>query len=288
MYKLMQKENKSRTITNSFVQKKEKHQYDKGNLLEIVMEGKKMQGTLLNQLNAMQRVKIDVALTETESQKDGICNFRKAKPRCITTKVAPSPGSLAIVAGGGFWGYTEDESITPTLNVTRDAKDHLWRAKLVQLLGNYSLQATLLPGVTEVTGPGGNTNAANWRAQVDDLENLGDTPTNAWYMVKAVEEHEKIHANSLLPALIDVSDKIEKKFNGLNVPMAAQSKQTALSQIKGQAAYVNAVQDARDLWDAKYVEYIDRDHMNRTPDAEHKIVDPMIKRIKGIAKARQW
>ena len=70
--------------------------------------------------------------------------------------------------------------------------------------------------------------------------------------------------------------------------MAAQNKQTALSQIKGQAAYVNAVQDARDLWDAKYVEYIDRDHMNRTPDAEHKIVDPMIKRIKGIAKARQW
>ena len=67
--------------------------------------------------------------------------------------------------------------------------------------GHYSLQARLLPGQSEVTGPGGNTTSANHGDQVTGLTTLGNTVGNNWYMLKAVKKHEAVHEKRFKPGL---------------------------------------------------------------------------------------
>ena len=214
---------------------------------------------------------------------------RKAKPATVVRKVAPSPASVAEL-DANTWGYTEDEIVVPTIAVSRDIKRGVWYTSLRKLEGHYSLQTQLLPGVTEVTGPGGNTDATNWQEQVYELNALGDHPgPSNWYMIRAVEEHEKVHANSLKAALDDVAVAIENDYTQLTVPLAGNPNATAaIAAVQALPEYADAATDGRELWDDKYLEYIDADHVGRTPPAEHKVVDPMVEQIKKVAKARAW
>jgi hypothetical protein len=88
--------------------------------------------------------------------------------------------------------------------------------------GNYSMQTRLLPAETEVTGPGGNTAAGNFCAQVTELKALGQCP-GAWYMLSAVVAHEHVHETRLLPALqnASVTPVLQAAIEALCVPDGA-------------------------------------------------------------------
>ena len=111
------------------------------------------------------------------------------------------PGAAPSNAlGAGTWGLTFPENVQVTIDIFNNAG--VWQPVLTGVIGNYSMQTRLLPGVTEVTGPAGNTTAANYCAQINDLNSLG-APGSVWYMLSAVVAHERVHARQFRTALID-------------------------------------------------------------------------------------
>lgn len=203
-----------------------------------------------------------------------------------TRLVPPSPASVAQM-DPNTWGYTEDERIRVNWHPQRES-DGLYHVKLDTITGDYSLQAQLLAGVNEVTGPGGNTTQPNHASQIGGLGSLGDTcPGDPWYMVAAVQAHEHVHETSLATALAVEKNNIEGLFAGITAP-GGLSPSVAKAQMAALPAFAAALQAGRDQWDAQYVNRIDADHTGRTPSAERRVVNPMIAAIRGEARKQHW
>jgi len=192
------------------------------------------------------------------------------------------PNALAAMAGGGYWGWCDTEVVKPNLHVEKAGTEY--KVKTVDFFGQYSKIVTLVPGVKEAGAP----SAANYMKMAKDLDSLGDGPDLEWYMLKAVDAHESVHESRLKPALAAVEATLAAKFTPLKVAESAtiNSEATAEAAIKAQPAYVTAVGECRDIWDAKYVTLITGDHNVLTPAAEHAVVDPKIKSINEWAKAQ--
>src|SRR5262249_51038178 len=117
-----------------------------------------------------------------------------------------------------------------------------------------------------------------------DLLNLDGA---AWYMTRAVDAHESIHADHMHDALNNVGDDIAQLFAALTVDQSvAATEKDAIAAIKAMPGYDAIVNSAdpndsqmRDLWDAEYVNLIDRDHYGPTQEAEADIVEPVINKI---------
>jgi hypothetical protein len=167
-----------------------------------------------------------------------------------------------------------------------------WCAFLQTVTGNYSQQTRLLPAEVEVTGPGGNTTAANFCAQATELKALGNCP-GAWYMLAAVVAHENVHATRFLPALQDatVTPVLRTAIEGICVPDAAgMTAASAATAIQGQAAFSAALTSALANWLAKILVLVANDHNAGGPTdaAEHGVVDPMVTTICNAAAANGW
>jgi hypothetical protein len=191
-----------------------------------------------------------------------------------------------------FWGYTIPESISPALTATVAAGT--WTASATNLTGNYSVTTRLLPGVSEVTGPGGNTTAANYAAQVRDLRALSPN-WGSWFMLRAIADHENVHAAKMAPSLSDAEAAINALFAALTVPDggAVNSAATAVAAIQATPAYATALTNAYNLWRARYFVRIAGDHNGTAGpsyDAERAVVNPMITRINNhaTAPAQNW
>src|SRR5205085_2451182 len=98
--------------------------------------------------------------------------------------------------------YGQTEAVSITVQFRACLQNGQWCAILESVTGHYAMQTRLLPGQTEVTGPNGNTTLANFCDQVTELNALGFCNTAQWYMLAAVVDHEHIHEQSLLPALL--------------------------------------------------------------------------------------
>ena len=77
---------------------------------------------------------------------------------------------------------------------------------MTALAGLWSQQTRLMPGQEEITGPSGDTTHENFCEPLRGMEMLGKEPgapngATAWYMVEAVEAHEHVHEEHLLPAV---------------------------------------------------------------------------------------
>ncbi|MCB1742231.1 MAG: peptidoglycan-binding protein, partial [Gammaproteobacteria bacterium] len=204
-------------------------------------------------------------------------------PRVIVAPGAPPSNGL----GACTWGLTFPENVDIDMQAVRNGPN--WVPVVTGLVGNYSLQARLLPGSQEVTGPGGNTTAANYCAQVRDLANP-HCPGMAWDMIRATVEHERVHARFFRAALVNRAAAIEARVEALSVPhaagMTAASAATALRALPGFAA---ARTNAQQVWLAQIlatgahgVGTINAD----TRAAERTIYDPMIRRICNFARGR--
>ncbi|TKC06958.1 hypothetical protein [Pedobacter frigoris] len=179
-----------------------------------------------------------------------------------------SPSAAAITMLGGDWGLALDESID--LEIGASLSDCVWKAVLKSAKGNYSVQARLVAGCSEVGG----TNSYNYCAQVTDLKALGNA-AGLWYMVSAVRAHENVHVTRILPSLNYVLSTIQANVKTLTVPAIGQTKAQAIAQLMSLAAFQAVKNDAETIWRDEYWGTVEADHLGSCLTAEHNIVDPV-------------
>jgi hypothetical protein len=197
----------------------------------------------------------------------------------------------AVAALGSAYGLTWEETVDITISARCDGGK--WTAEMTALRGNYSLQARLLAGQQEVTGPAGNTTQANFCQQVTELNCLGESPCGGhnWYMLAAVRAHEEVHATRFQPGLAAAAPGIETSVEGLSVPTAPGKTQAqAVAEIRALAGFAAAVSAARTAWVAQDDVLLAGDHAagGPTQQAERAVVNPMIATICAHAKANGW
>lgn len=209
----------------------------------------------------------------------------------VVTAVAP--GAAPSIPVGANWGLTFPENVTVTICAFRAGAN--WQATLLTANGNYSLQAQLLPGVLEVTGPPpGNTNLANYCNQLNDLHSLNSAGgAGTWFMISAVVAHENVHATRFLPALnhVSVLPVLQATIDALTVPHVAGMNQAgAIAALMALPAFATALTTAHANWLARILVLVAGDHAPGGPTqvAERAVVTPMITAICAHRTANGW
>lgn len=209
-----------------------------------------------------------------------------------TANAIAQPGAAPSIPLGPLdWGFTYPENVRVTIDVFNNAG--VWQPVLTGVTGNYSLQNRLLLGVTEVTGPGGNTTAANYCAQINDLNRL-TRAAGAWFMRSAVLAHERVHARQFRAALIHptVIAPLEAAIEAITTPVTAFASTALVAEIliRLDPRFNAAFTAAHANWLARILVLVAGDHTpgGRTDTAEHSIVDPMRRRICRHARTNGW
>jgi hypothetical protein len=193
--------------------------------------------------------------------------------------------------GAGMYGLTFEESVAVTIDATLDKVANTWSPKLETIVGHFSQQVGLLPGQDEITGPSGNTTKANHCDQAENLAALGNVVGNTWYMKKAVKDHEDVHAAHFGPGLKNAAPAITTAIEAASVANGPKMKKAqAIALLKADATFLAEVANAKTLWVAEDDVLLAGDHAAGGPcdKAEHKIVDPMLKKICQHAKKQKW
>lgn len=209
----------------------------------------------------------------------------------VATAVAPgAPPSIPV---GANWGLTFPETVTVTICAFRAGAN--WQATLLSANGNYSLQAQLLPGVLEVTGPPpGNTTLANYCNQINDLHTLNSAGgAGTWFMISAVIAHENVHATRFLPALghVSVLPVLQATIDALTVPhVPGMNQAAAIAALQALPAFAAALTTAQANWLARILVLVAGDHAPGGPTqiAERAVVTPMITAICAHRTANGW
>lgn len=194
--------------------------------------------------------------------------------------------TLDITTTSGVWGLTMPEDVEVNFYACKEGS--YYRAVVTAVIGNYSQQTRLLPGVSEVMGPGANTTSVNYCTQMLNLDALGNFNPPEWYMLSAVQAHEQVHADHFLPGLSSVVNVISYSINVLTVPYTGQPAAIAEDQIRSLPAFQTALSTAHVMWLAQTTILVANDHLTKTPQAEHNIVDPMISLICSFAMGNNW
>lgn len=212
-------------------------------------------------------------------------------PFNLANAIAQPGATPSNALGAGVWGLTFPENIQVTIDVFNNAG--VWQSVLTGVTGNYSMQTRLLPGVTEVTGPAGNTIAGNYCPQINDLDSLG-APGSVWYMLSAVLAHERVHARQFRTALIhpSVIAPLEAAIEAITTPVSILTPTPGFAEffIRLDPAFAAALNAAQANWLARILILVANDHLagGATDTEEHAIVDPMRRRICRHARANGW
>jgi hypothetical protein len=208
----------------------------------------------------------------------------------VTTTASISAGATPTHAlPADMYGLTFPEAVDVTITACKEGST--WVPGVLTLVGRYSMQTRLLPGQSEVTGPGGNTNRSNFCEQVTGLKGLGNRVGNPWYMISAVVAHEQVHETRFLPALNAVSARIVAAIEGVSIPDDGKMAEAdALKALQASAAFKAAVKTAYTTWLTEAARRVAGDHAGGGPTdrAEKAIVDPMIASICAEGKKSSW
>lgn len=189
----------------------------------------------------------------------------------FTTHAGATPSQSL---GSNDWGLTYPESVEITISACNDGVK--WNAQVQAVIGHYSIQTRLLPGVTEVTGPGGNTTSSNYCQQMNNLMTLGNSPVT-WYMLQAVKDHEAVHESHFFGSLAKIATPLKTAIEALSVPATGQDEPTAIAAIKALSAYATLKANAQPNWYNRILIDVTGDHgtLSPTEQAEWKVVNPM-------------
>jgi len=193
--------------------------------------------------------------------------------------------------GGGIYGLTFPESVDVDITAKLDKGAGTWSPEVTKLTGHFSMQTRLLPGQAEITGPSGNTTDANFCDQCTNLQSIGNTAGNTWYMISAVVKHEKVHATRFKPGLTNARTGIVTAVEAATVPdVAGMTKAQAITQLQADATFQAAVTNAQALWLAEILTLVAGDHAagGPTDKAEQTVTEPMRKKICSHAKKQKW
>ena len=213
----------------------------------------------------------------------------------------PTAGSISIVkdpaASQAYVWQTNKVGVCNTVSLTLDISafhectGNQWCATLEGLTGKYLQKERLYPGVTEVTGPLGNTTPSNFCAQVGELTaQAAPFSDGHWYMLSATKAHENVHQKRLKPALQNTATNIETLVEAICVPFSGQTLSAAVAQIKALPVFEDAAEQAADIWDAEYhLETSSDDNPGGAcDDAESLAVKDMVNSICNYASANGW
>ncbi|MGH2559051.1 MAG: hypothetical protein ACRDJH_08300, partial [Thermomicrobiales bacterium] len=211
----------------------------------------------------------------------------------LLAKVSTSvkSGAAATIGLGGDYGLTYPERVDASISAKLDKTAGTWSPKVKSLKGHYSLQASLLAGQTEITGPSGNTSTTNFCDQATALEKLGYGGGHKWYILKAVKVHEAVHAKHFAPALKAVEAAITANLEAVTVPHTAGMKSSkAIKDIQADPTYIAEIANAQSLWLAEILTRAAGDHASGGPTdtAEKTVTEPMRKKICRHAKKKKW
>jgi hypothetical protein len=109
-------------------------------------------------------------------------------------------------------------------------------------------------------------------------------------MIEAVEAHEHVHEQRLLPALEQTVPSILRELAGISIPDNGRlDAAAAATALEADAHFQSVLHEAYVSWIANVFDYVLNDHYGGLADqAEQKIVDPMIAAIRAEAEARDW
>ena len=206
------------------------------------------------------------------------------------------------------YGYTTNEFVEVDVTVCRSGSK--WHAVLEDIVGYYSERTRLLPpqqgppqqGVVqqEIRGPGFDTTESNFCEQLTNLHSLGSDPEPVrWYMIKAVVDHENVHAAHMLPALRNAASNIQGVIEGVSIDYTGQSRTQALTTLVSTPNFAQALRDANAAWSQAYTPLSKDDHFMTLPgttkhvegyayQAERAVVTPMENKILQYAKNQGW
>ncbi|MBI0398292.1 eCIS core domain-containing protein [Cyclobacterium marinum] len=191
-------------------------------------------------------------------------------------------------------GRVFPENIEVRLKLVDDGL--MWHPIIIGLTGHYSVQTRLLPGMKEVTGPGGNTTEENYCAQIKDLNSMALSKVD-WFMEDVVLAHERFHASKIRSALISplVIKPLEKSITDLAFQKSslAFSEQIAEVMLRLDKRFEEAVFEAEIAWTDQFISLIKNDHGDPKGTGPayregKKIAMPMINKIRKHAKANNW
>lgn len=188
-------------------------------------------------------------------------------------------------------GFTYPERVDVNIGAWFESSNKTWRPIVKFLTGHFSLQARLIPGQVEITGPGGNTTQTNYCSQCENLKELGNTLTNSWYVLAAVQSHENIHATRFYPALNDAEPAITAEIEAVTIPDEQDMTESqAVAKLKAAPAFLAAVAHAQELWLAKIKIRVAQDHATggATEAAERMVTEPLRTTICDHAAKEDW
>ncbi len=221
--------------------------------------------------------------------------------RSATSGAAPAAAPPALSVTGDAeprgcwehrqWGHTWPQTVEATISARRDGTG--WVPVVTGLAGHYSIRTRLLPGVEQVTGPGGNTTAENHCKQIADLDSLAprESPKVDWYMIEAVEAHEAVHATRMDPSFHAIADEMVEALESARLADdGTLDETTAAARLQDTRDFEKQLGNARDIWIRELVFQAAFDDVPNGPtaQAERAIVDPMIAAIRAEAAARSW
>jgi hypothetical protein len=238
------------------------------------------------QQNSQHGKAVETSVVEHESDNLTLLNKPSYLMKAAT---AVSAGAAPSIGLGGDYGLTFPESVDAVITATKVGST--WKPVVTNLTGHYSLQASLLAGQSEITGPGGNTSTTNWKKQVKNLAKIGEDVGNPWYMLQAVVDHENVHASRFKPALDKAEPTITAALEAVTVPDApGKDEAQAIVDLKASAGYKSELTKAQATWLTEILTLVAGDHNAGGPTeiAERKIVDPMRTQICAHAKKEGW
>ena len=223
-------------------------------------------------------------------------NFKFKETDEVEIRIVDNGTATSSVASGAIpsppfdpneYGFVIPVRVDVDITACLDGPD--WKVIVTSITGNYSKRVRLVPGVDQVTGPNGNTSNTNFCNQIIDLKTLGEEGIG-WYMIEAVEAHERVHEVKFDPALNSVKAVIEAEFEKLSVPNFNQSQRAAIATIKSSPGFTAAKNKALLLWNGEFQILVSDDHLpgGATDNAELGVVTPMINRICTHAKNNSW
>lgn len=183
------------------------------------------------------------------------------------------------------WGAMRPTTWTVDIEVRFNCTNNRWYAVVSRADSEYDIFYRLLSGVTEATVAAA-TNA-NHCKMISDLNALGNVTNVQWYMVAAVEAHERVHVTEWRSSLNPEFATMKSTIEGLSVAnTAGMTSGDAIAQIKAMPAYTNAVSGANTR--ARTTFFAIADPNAQTNAAEHAVVDPMITSIRQRAASQGW
>jgi hypothetical protein len=214
-------------------------------------------------------------------------------------RVPPEPDGIAEfqMSNPDIWGFTYPETYNMLFEIEVDlcSDGDNWRPILKNVVGPYSIQYRLVPGVQEVTGVGGNTSENNHCIQVENMDNISKRivpflPMN-WYILEAVQKHEEVHEEKLLPSLLQTVVTQEASIEAVitYIEDTGQSLETAKQQWQDKN-YAASASKLYLTWTVAVTTAAANDHSpgGLTEQAERAVVVPIIKDICCHAKDEGW